>query len=113
MRRRLTISATPLGNLDIVDRFDSLETWVGTVRISHAKTAGVGSCAGCATPVCIVFNSLQVFESAAPEQLRSYVSTPLERNFVTWQGGATGMAICPAATPALRRTWGALKSLYP
>ena len=112
LRRRLTIAGTPVRFLGVGNGVDSLESWVGTLRISHARTVGAGSCSGCATPVCIVFNSLQVFDPISPYTLRSYVTGPLERNFVTWQGGASGMAICPAATPARNRTWGSLKSLH-
>ncbi len=112
LRRRLTIVAEPFLGIGVVDRQDDLETWVGTLLISHVKSAGVSACGGCTTPVCIVFNSLQVFQSWPPHALLTDVNTPLQRNFVTWQGGTSGMAICPAATPARNSTWGSLKTLY-
>lgn len=82
------------------------------LQISHVKTTGLGACSGCGTPVCIVFNSLTVYDYPPFGGVRAYVPNPLQRNFVTWQGGTSGMAICPAATPARNRTWGVLKTLY-
>lgn len=83
-----------------------------TLEISHVKSTGVGLCNGCSTPVCIVFNSLLVTGVNAPYPPLVYIVNPLHRNFVTWQGGTNGIAICPAATPTHNSTWGSLKSLY-
>ena len=109
-RRRLTITSAPGAGI----WFEGPDTEMSlcVLEISHVKSTGIGSCSGCSTPVCIVFNSLQVFRPYPPYDLHAYVTNPLERNFVTWQGGATGMGICPAATPARNSTWGSLKSLY-
>ena len=77
--------------------------------IGNAKTVGTDACAGCETPVCIVFNSINV---VAGPIVNRFISTPSSpgSNFVTWQGGAG--TNCPAATPTRNSTWGGVKSLY-
>lgn len=105
-RRRLTVTTQPGVGLELLDDTPR-EFIVCVLRISHAS-----SCGGCTTPVCIVFNSLQVLRDMPPHPLHVYVTSPFERNFVTWRGGAGGMASCPAATPVHNSTWGSLKSLY-
>ncbi len=80
------------------------------ITINRNRTTGVGSCAGCATPMCIVFNSVlldQVDITTTPV----LVTQPLQRRHVTWQGAPTGFT-CPDAVPTKSRTWGQLKSLY-
>ena len=109
-RRRLTIHCPSWGGLEYDD--PGVEYYVCTVLLSHAKSVGPGSCGGCGVPACLVFNSLEVFSDLTPNLRMAYITNPLDRNFVTWQGGTTGMPICPAATPARNRTWGSLKSLY-
>jgi hypothetical protein len=93
-----------------------IEYFVFNLYINHANTVGTGGCAGCAVPVCILFDSVQigrVFE--LEDRLLTLPASP-GSNVVTWQGGAvpiTGQtATCPAATPARNSTWGGVKSLY-
>jgi hypothetical protein len=75
--------------------------------IRHDRTVGTGACDGCAVGACIVLNTVLVYNNATPTLVA--ISDPLQRNFITWQGG-TGD--CPGATPAINRTRGALKSAY-
>jgi hypothetical protein len=93
------------------------EYFVGILTINHAKTVGTGACAGCATPVCIVFNSLKL-TTQVPVNDRT-LKTPsnfTDSNYATWQGGLGVVTNrgsgCPAATPTKPKTWGAVKSLY-
>ena len=73
-RRRLTITGIPAGGMSVGDYLDSAETYVGTLLISHVQTVGAGSCSGCATPVCIVFNSLQVLAPFPPHAPHRHIA---------------------------------------
>lgn len=78
------------------------------IKLSGIKTVGTGSCSGCTTPACIVWNHLLI---QGPNFTHIATSFPLDHNYVTWQGGVVSGG-CPAATPVRNRTWGQLKSLY-
>ena len=80
------------------------------IRLTNVKTVGLDACAGCTTPVCIVFNSVNI--TTVQNLNNRFISTASSpgSNFVTWQGG--GGTNCPAATPTRNATWGSLKSLY-
>ena len=79
------------------------------VVITNAKTVGTGSCGGCSDGAAIVFRSLLVTQ---PYGVGDYViDTPLQRNYVLWQSGASVESI-PNPTPTKTTTWGAVKSLY-
>jgi hypothetical protein len=87
------------------------------LSISHRNTVGSGSCSGCPTPVCLVLNSVKVVTAVAVNDVTlSGPSYGNDSDWATWQGGAGvtvgGSSGCPAATPALQRTWGAVKALY-
>lgn len=75
------------------------------IKNNHTVTS---PCAGCTTPVCIVFNELIL--SMPGGGVVSYTTPPVAGgNVVTWQGGAG--ANC-ATVPVRRTTWGEMKSLY-
>lgn len=93
------------------------EYFAFNLNINHSKTVGTGACAGCTTPVCIVFNRMKMTTQVAAHD--TYVQGPsnlTDSDYATWQGGAGvssfGGTGCPAATPTKRETWGAVKSLY-
>jgi hypothetical protein len=75
------------------------------IKNNHTITS---PCAGCATPVCIVFNEIDL---SMPGGIITALTTPTAAglNMVTWAGG-TG-ATC-ATVPVKRTTWGEVKSLY-
>ena len=76
--------------------------------INNAKTIGTGACAGCLTPVCIVFNSINVVPgTAAGTKIGQGVTAG--SNFATWQAGIG--ANC-ASVPTRNATWGQVKALY-
>jgi len=88
--------------------------------IAHRRSVGTGSCDGCSIPACIHFTRLKV---NTPDPLTfALLSGPANgtgSDFVTWQGGVGATFIttpplgwCAAATPTVKRTWGAVKALY-
>ena len=81
------------------------------ITLLGAKTTGNGSCAGCTDGACIVFTQLKLSQ---PLGVGDYIiTTPLVRQYVTWQSGGAGVTGgCPAATPTHTTTWGSVKSLY-
>jgi len=104
------------------------EVFLARVVIFNTKTVGTGSCAGCLTPACIGFNSVQLTQ---PVGVGDYVvMLPLagtHSDYVGWQMDATmgetitspfgvpqkSFVSCQSsATPSRRPTWGAVKSLY-
>jgi len=94
---------------DITDLAGGQEYGVAKWTINNAKSVGAGSCAGCQTPVCIVFNVARIL---GPAGVRVQLTTEAApgSNFCTWQGG--GGTNCPAATPTKNTSWGSVKSLY-
>jgi hypothetical protein len=86
--------------------------------IENAKTTGLGACGGCEVGACILLNSIKL--NQAPPNNGYYISTPAQRQFVTWQcpgevvitdhGGTFCNLDCP--TPARARTWGQIKQLF-
>ena len=105
--RLLIIYAVPSTLAAPVDA--DIEYFAFTASVSHAKTVGSGSCAGCSDPVCIVLNEIKLTQAVGVGDFR--IQNAATRNFVTWQGGVVSGG-CPAVVPTQNRTWGAVKSLY-
>lgn len=80
------------------------------ITVDYTKTTSLGACAGCATPVCVVLNEVDLQQSGNPNPI---VNTTPGSGF-NWVNlnSFTGTQICPAATPTRNQTWGSLKSLY-
>lgn len=76
--------------------------------INSAKTVGLGACAGCTEPVCIVFNSLNVTRNVGVGDLKLSEPTTPGSNIVTWQGTGPNCQLVPTRNV----TWGTVKSLY-
>jgi hypothetical protein len=106
--RLLSVNAvTPSGSVNLVGGVEySIARWT----ISNLKTVGSPSCAGCTTPVCIVFTSANIVTGDQPTGIKLTEPDTPGSNYITWQGG--GGDFCPAATPTRNSTWGAVKSLY-
>lgn len=88
--------------------------YVARIIIRHGKTEGSPSCAGCATPVCLVLNSILVRRPPRPVGVPSadvFIETPGPgtANWAMWQGA--GSATCQAV-PVKSSSWGRLKSVY-
>lgn len=110
-RARLVVTTQIAEVVALPTNYAEMEWYALRLTLSGAKTVGTNSCGGCATPVCLVLNSLRL-DSIAPGDVPTVTLTsPLQRNWVTWQGGAVAGG-CPAATPVRNRTWGMLKSSY-
>lgn len=88
---------------------DGSELTVCKVTITRAKSTGTGACAGCATPTCIVLNECKLQQPAGAGDFTVVNEAAGKTRWVTWNGSPTN---CPAGTPTLSRTWGAVKSLY-
>ena len=106
-RARLRIQcAVPIDNRGPVD--PSTEYYAFRVNINRSKSTGVGSCAGCTTPVCIILNSLQLFQP--PEAANDPIlSNPVSNNNVSWQGIVPS---CPFIVSAKATTWGQVKARF-
>ena len=89
---------------------EGTETYSLKFVIDNARTTEPGSCAGCATGVCIVLNSIKILQPAGTPGGDKFISSPASRNWATWQGGI-GLD-CHSATPARNTTWGSVKGLY-
>ena len=99
-----------------VDAFAAQEYFGFNCNISNVKTVGTGNCAGCLTPVCIVFISCNVVPGTlAGTRLWGPTNGP-DSHYALWQGGggvSTSLGNgCPVGTPTRNTTWGSVKSLY-
>lgn len=78
------------------------------IRLSHARSSGPSACAGCATAVCLVFNSAQLIRHPAASSAEVTVLPSGAANWAAWQGSFSECSLVPARNT----TWGAIKSLY-
>ncbi len=119
--RILEVTAVPANSPQ--DLFGGQEYFASSTAINNLKSVGVGSCAGCSTPACIVLNSVLVAtppvfgQPSRDTKLSGPTDLAGTSNFITWQGGA-GITVtgkpsgCPAAVPTHTRTWSSIKGLY-
>lgn len=79
-------------------------------EVRNDKTIGASACAGCSTPVCMVFNNLLIGQvsPATPQVVNAPGNVNGLSSYVTWRTAAN----CPGATPAKKSSWGQIKSLY-
>jgi len=106
--RILCVNAVQLAAIQ--DLFGGQEYGIARWNINSTKTVGAGACAGCATPVCVVFNSANITTETVGVNVRLTTEAAPGSAYCVWQGG-TGTN-CPAATPTKNSSWGAVKSLY-
>jgi hypothetical protein len=115
---RIEIGSTVFPGAPGVNLSAGLEYVPVALRLTLANTIGIGSCAGCEVPVCIVVRSVSLTRvlGTPPDVVLSQPLNGTDANFATWQGGGVpvvgGQAGCPAATPTRRLLWGSVKSLY-
>ena len=88
------------------------EYYAFRLTLNNSKSTGVGSCAGCAEPVCIVLNMIRLVQALGAPGGDQDVSAIRAggTNIITWQGGPGG-ATCNLV-PTRRATWGQIKSFY-
>ena len=104
--RILCVNAVAVDAIVTLD--PGVEYGIAKWTITNTKTVGSPACAGCLTPVCIVFNSANITtEGGAADTKLGQAANPGE-NTITWQGVG---ADCNAV-PVRNATWGAVKSLY-
>ena len=73
-------------------------------------TIGTGSCSGCSSTACLVFNSVTLKRLPGASVTDILISDPASSaNWAFWQGT---VGVDCAAVPVRNHTWGALKSLY-
>jgi hypothetical protein len=103
------------------------------VHINHARTVGAGSCPGCGEPMCLGLGYLELWTTASltdPAVVFRGAEAALDQgHLVSWQNSVPGgvywyqtnppfghevdyAMTCSQATPSLRSTWGAVKTLY-
>ena len=96
------------------------------IRIQHAGSTGLGSCAGCTVPACLGIGRVDLEHADASQERFAGAGS----NSVTWQGGYvadyptqlhpppyTGpydnwLDCTLPPVPARNRTWGTIKTLY-
>ena len=111
------VAAIAVAGAALADLAVGQEYFSNNVTINNAKTVGTGACAGCLTPVCIVFNSIKITtQVAANDRVITGPTNGTDSNYAMWQGGA-GVTVgastgCPQATPTRSTTWSSVKSLY-
>lgn len=83
--------------------------YLATVLQVHFAHTVTGTCPGCSTPVCFVFNSAELvrLQGAGGIDPGPLVDPSPDGNQCTWMGGASCTPV-----PARGRTWGQLKALY-
>lgn len=91
---------------------DGTEYYIGRITISRTKSTGTGSCAGCLLPACIVFNESKFQTPGGANDV--LITNEATNQWVTWNGPWPDPSpfLCPDGTPAMNRTWGAVKNLY-
>jgi len=75
------------------------------IRVDNARTEGLGACAGCLDPVCLLLEEVLLTSNNSGDTKLLY---PITSNYVTWQGAFTWLC----STPTLNKTWGQVKSIY-
>jgi hypothetical protein len=113
--RLVAATAVPPDNLQAL--VAGQEYFSFSLTIDDQKTVGDGSCAGCATPGCLVMHQINVATPSLVNNVRlSGPANGTDSDWATWQGRAgvqVGGAVgCPAATPTRRSTWQSVKSMY-
>ena len=103
----VAVPGTALAAVDNTGEYFSVN-----VSVNNAKSTGVGSCAGCSDPVCIVLNSINLTAGGGANDELIGNALAAGSNIVTWQGGVGGGTASCAAVPTHNKTWGAIKSLY-
>lgn len=83
------------------------EYFAFNARITNAKSLGLGACAGCTTPACMVLNSIHIVPGVNPGQFLG-TGTSAASNFATWQGTGPNCQLVPTR----RSSWSAVKQLY-
>jgi hypothetical protein len=104
-RIKIVNAVQPIALQDLIG---TTEYGVFSLALNNQKSVGLGACAGCANPVCIVFNSCKVTTAGNLNNTFLGTGTGAGTNIITWQGAG---ADCQAV-PVKAATWGQVKALY-
>ena len=92
---------------------ETAEMYLFAFRISHEKSTGEGSCAGCTDKAVLVLNSVLLTQ---PIGVGNYTLTaPLNSGYASWRCSAwlgKGGLEFSCTSPTKKNSWGAIKSLY-
>jgi hypothetical protein len=88
-----------------------VEYFAFNLLINSGLTVGPGACSGCDVPACVAWRGMEIQQPPNPGGPTVYLAGGGEY-LVTWQSASLTSYGCRLATPALNRTWGAVKSLY-
>jgi hypothetical protein len=104
-RLKIALAVPPNALQDLVA---ATEYFACNLTINHLKTVGTGSCAGCAEPMCILLNSLNVTTPVLANNVFMGTASAPGSNVVTWQGPGPNCL----AVPTKNTTWGEVKGLH-
>jgi hypothetical protein len=105
--RLKAVSAVPGSALQ--DLVAATEYFAANFLINNLKSTGAGLCAGCADPVCLVFNSIKLTTSPGGiNDITLGSAAAPGTNIITWQGTGPNCL----AVPTRNATWGSVKALY-
>jgi hypothetical protein len=125
MARIRAVAAVPSSALFTVE--PGIEYFLCSFSINHTKTVGAGSCAGCTTPMCLLFANLLVTTPvAANNRVFNTPQDGVSSHWAGWQGGVAEnpRIVCDAdgcnyafdcwVAPVATRTkgWAAVKALF-
>lgn len=108
--RVLGSALIPDGAVTDVEADANTELNVCRLVLTHAKSAGTGSCPGCNVAACFAIGYVELMESGGLGGADVYPGAT-GNWWVNWNGGFPS-GTCQFATPVRNRTWGAVKSLY-
>ncbi len=95
-RARLrTVAALPAGNEQPV--VPGVEYYALRVRVSHSRSTGSGSCAGCNVPVRLTLNSIRL---DPPGGQGPVLTTPISGNVIHWQNTFGPLPVLHSVSPA-------------
>jgi hypothetical protein len=110
------LGALPAGDPGITGIPEGTDVYSFKAIINSAKTVGPGSCTGCGVEACIVLQRIQLNQPLGPpgNGVSIRITNPATVQHVIWQAWTTldPVNACPLVTPAKRKTWGSVKSLY-
>jgi len=108
--RVYSVAALPAGS-EIPLLADGTERVVCRLLVQHANTVGTAACEGCRTGACILLDEMHLQQPAGMASYR--LASPNWNSFVGYNADAQyGAPAIYCTTPALNRTWGAIKTLY-
>jgi hypothetical protein len=108
------VFALPAGDPRITSIPEGTHVYSFKANINHAKSTGLGACAGCTDEACIVLQSIRLNQPVASGGAFINLTNPATVQHVIWQAWSTNdpNSQCPLITPAKTRSWGSIKALY-